>query len=68
MEAFLSVLRGVTKEETVQYVLATLIELLAGGGNDVLRSAAPCALCCCCLCGARARARRTMPSAPASTH
>jgi hypothetical protein len=30
IEAFLSVLRGVTKEETVQYVLATLLELLAG--------------------------------------
>jgi hypothetical protein len=38
MEAFLSVLRGVTKEETVQYVLATLVELLAGGRQSRRRA------------------------------
>jgi V-type H+-transporting ATPase subunit H len=31
VEAFLSVLRSVTKEETVQYVLALLLQMLQGG-------------------------------------
>ncbi len=30
MEAFLSVLRNVTKEDTVQYVLAVLDDMLTG--------------------------------------
>ena len=30
IEAFLAVLKAVTKEETVQYVLATLVQLLQG--------------------------------------
>lgn len=33
IEAFLSVLKGVTKEETTQYVLALLLQLLQGNAN-----------------------------------
>jgi hypothetical protein len=42
VDAFLSVLRNVTKEETVQYVLALLAQMLAGGRlPDLARAPTP---------------------------
>ena len=40
-EAFLTVLRNVTKEDTVQYVLAVLDQLLAGSLPNARKSLQP---------------------------
>lgn len=46
IEAFLTVLKNVTKDETVQYVLALLEQMLAGPGMPRSHTAFCCAHVC----------------------